>query len=255
MKMKWIAVGMVGLGLGMTSAAQDVTPPAAEQGSGQSPVRGRGMGVGGWAERGVLGTVTETASDSYTIKNEAGEVFTVHISPNTRIVKSSPPPAGPGQPGVDSGRGMGARRTPPQPIKADDIKPGDAIMAMGEVDQSAHSVGAVMVMLIDPERAKKMEEMRANFGKTWLVGRVTAVQETKVTLHSAVDNAEHNFVADENTSFRRRREPITLGDVHVGDSVRVDGAIKDGEFVASSVMVMMPPVRSGPVQRPGPPPQ
>jgi hypothetical protein len=58
----------------------------------------------------------------------------------------------------------------------------------------------------------------------------------------SLDNATHSFVADENTTFRKRREPITLADVQVGDNVRVEGAIKDGGILATTVVVMgMPP--------------
>jgi hypothetical protein len=70
-----------------------------------------------------------------------------------------------------------------------------------------------------------------------------------------VDNAPHTIVADENTLFRKRREPITLADVQVGDNIRVEGAVKEGVFVASAVTAMGPPVTGGPVPRPGPPPQ
>jgi len=40
-------------------------------------------------------------------------------------------------------------------------------------------VGAVVVLQLDPERAKQIREMEANFGKTWLMGKVTAINETK----------------------------------------------------------------------------
>ena len=56
-----------------------------------------------------------------------------------------------------------------------------------------------------------MREMEANYGKTWLMGRVTAINEVKVTLQGGPDNAVHTFIADENTTFRKRRDPITLG--------------------------------------------
>jgi len=142
--------------------------------------------------------------------------------------------------------------SPPTPIKASEIKVGDAIAAGGETDDKARSVGAVFVMLLDPERARAMRELQANFGKTWLMGRVTGVNETTVTVHSGVDNADHTFVADENTTFRKQREPITLGDVQVGDNVRIEGATKDGQFVAKTVSVMvMPSARGGPVKAPG----
>lgn len=227
--------------------AQDTpTPPQGLQnpGPGMGRGQGRGRGWGGFMGRGVGGTVTEVAADHYTIKNEAGETFTVHYSANTRVVKQ---PAQ--RPGPD------AMRTPPEAIKPADIHVGDVIMAAGEIDPAAKSVGATMVVKVDPQRAREMREMQANFGKTWLVGRVTAVHDTTVTLQSPMDNAEHTFVADENTSFRRHREPVTLADVPVGANVRVEGAVKEGVFVASSVMVMGPPVTGGPARREGPPPQ
>ena len=134
---------------------------------------------------------------------------------------------------------------------------GDAIAAVGEVDANARSVGAVAIFQIDPERAKQMREMQANYGKTWLMGRVTAIDEVKITLQGGPDNASHTFVADENTMFRKRREPITLPDIHVGDLMRVEGSVKDGTFVATSVAVMGAPPNRGTEQNgaPGAAPQ
>ncbi len=123
------------------------------------------------------------------------------------------------------------------------------------MDAAAKSVGAVVVFQIDPERAKQMREMQANYGKTWLMGKVTAINETKVTLQSGIDNAAHTFVADENTTFRKRREPITLGDVQVGDNVRVEGSMQQGVFMATTVAVMGPPANGGPMPARGNPPQ
>ena len=56
----------------------------------------------------------------------------------------------------------------------------------------------------------------------------------KVTLQGGPDNAAHTFVADENTTFRKRRDPITLGDIQVGDMVRVEG--RGEETVLSSLL-------------------
>ena len=195
------------------------------------------MGAG----HGTMGTVTEVAADHYTIKTDTGESYTIHFSANTRIVKQQ---VGPRQGG---GGGMGNGGNPPQPIKPSDIKVGDAVAAMGEVDAAAKSVGAVAVVQLDPERARQMREMQANYGKTWLMGKVTAINETKVSLLGTVDNAAHAFVADENTTFRKRRDPITLADVQVGDMVRVEGAVKDGTFMATSVSVMAMPLGGTPM--------
>jgi hypothetical protein len=227
---------LLALAMGIASA-QDAPAPAQSRGPGgwQGRRDGGMMGMG----RGTVGTVTEVAADHYTIKTEVGDQYVVHYSVNTRMLKQ---PAGrPRRTEGDEGE-----RTPPQPIKSTDIKVGDVIAASGEVDANAKSIGAVFVMQLDPERVKEMRAMEANFGKTWLAGRVTAINEVKVTLQGGPDNASHSFVADENTTFRKRREPITLADIQVGDMVRVDGAVKDGSFIATTVAVMTPQPSGGP---------
>lgn len=125
---------------------------------------------------------------------------------------------------------------------------------MGEVDAAGKSVGAVFIVQLDPERAKQMEEMRANYGKTWMMGKVTAIDGVKVTIAGSIDNLPLAFVADENTTFRKRREPITLADIQVGDMVRAEGALKDGTFTATAVNVMgMPQGGTPSVPRTAPP--
>ena len=193
---------------------------------------GRGM-MGGMAGRGVMGTVTEIASDHFMVKTEAGDIYTVHYSVNTRIMKAPPRPANDQQ---DREPYLGL----PMSIKATEIKVGDAIGASGEVDPAAKSVGAVAIIQIDPDTAKRMRQMQANYGKTWLMGRVTAINETQVTIQGGPDNATHTFSADENTTFRKRRDPITLADIQRGDLLRVQGALKDNAFGAATVFVMTP---------------
>ena len=264
MKARWItALALyVAFGAGMLAAQDAASPPAGTSGaqaqtgqqqtgqdqSGQQQ-RGRGRwGAGGMSMgRGVSGTVTDVASDHYTVKTEAGETYTIHYSANTRILKQQARTHSEGSTGARDREGAGGRGeggfggNPPLAIKPTDIKVGDAVAAMGEVDAAAKSVGAVMVLQIDPERARMMREMQANYGKTWLMGKVTAIDGVKVTLMGNIDNAAHSFVADENTTFRKRREPITLADIQVGDMVRAEGAVKDGSFVATSVNAMTPP--------------
>lgn len=256
------------LAFGSLAVAQDsVTPPspgaAQPQGSGlgSGGQHGGGWGGGMGMGRGLVGTVTEAAADHYTIKTETGETYTVHYSTNTRILKQQPrkPGEGQGEGRGQAGEGRGEGRqgggNPPTPIKPADIKVGDAIAAMGEIDAAAKSVGAVAVVQIDPERAKQMREMEANYGKTWLMGKVTAIDGAKVTLTGSVDHAEHSFVADENTSFRKRRDPITLADIQIGDMVRIEGAVKSGAFVATAVNALGAPPNGAPNgQRNGPPP-
>jgi hypothetical protein len=255
MKVRIFSAIVLGLALAAAASAQDApaaptagAPPAPSQGFGAGVWQGQhlragsggpwaGTGMGG---RGVTGVVTAAFTDRYTVKTEAGETYTVHFSANTRIMKQA---AGlrergaRGQGGQVSPDGEGGGN-PQQALKSTDIKVGDSIAALGEVDPAAKSVGAVVVLQIDPERAMQMREMQAKYGKTWLMGKVTAIDGVKVTIMGAMDNAAHVIVADENTTFRKRREPITLADIQVGDSVRAEGAVKDGSFLASAVNAM-----------------
>jgi Domain of unknown function (DUF5666) len=244
MKLRTFSLVVAAFALSAAALAQDSgAPPAAGQNAGQGPGggygrRGGGFG-GGMMGRGTMGTVTDVAADHYTIKTDAGEVYTVHFDSNTRIVKQEAGMRGEGG-GGGQGGGQGMGRTGgggAQQINASDIKVGDMIRVMGEVDATAKSVSARGVVKLDPATVQAMREMQANFGKTWLMGKVTAIDGAKITLTGSMDNAPHTVVADENTTFRKRRDPVTLADIQVGDTVRVDGALKEGVFTATAVNV------------------
>jgi len=284
MKLRLLPAMFAVLALTAAAVAQDPgTAPPPGQNSNQNSGQGNGGGNGqrggrggmggGMMGRGLMGTVTEVTADHYTIKTEMGDVYTVHFSANTRITKQPAGMRGPGGGGggQGTGRGSGYGRgpggngggNPPVEIKATDIKVGDAIAAAGDIDATAKSVGATRIVQLDPDTAKRMQEMAANFGKSWLQGKVTAINGTTITLIGALDNAPHTVVADENTTFRRRRDPITLADIQVGDTVRADGAVNNGVFTATAVSMgggMGGPPPNGPSGPPagapsGPPPQ
>ena len=128
MRIRFLFAIVFGVALTMTAFSQDAN-------SGQ-----RGGG-------GITGTVTEVAADHYIIKTDGGETYTIHFSANTRIMK---------QTARQRGEGGG---NPPQTLKSTDIKVGDAVAALGEVDAAVKSVGAVVVLQLDPERAKQIREM------------------------------------------------------------------------------------------------
>ena len=286
MKLRLLPAMFAILALTAAAVAQDpgsAPPPGQNSNQNSGPGNSGGYGQrgarGGMMGRGLMGTVTEVAADHYTIKTEMGEVYTIHFSANTRITRQAPGMRGPGGGGGGGGQGTGGGGygrgpggnggggNPPQEIKATDIKVGDAIAAAGDIDATQKSVGAMRVVLLDPETAKRMQEMVANFGKTWLQGKVTAINGTTITLIGALDNAPHTVAADENTTFRRRRDPITLADIQVGDTVRADGAVNNGVFTATAVSIgggMGGPPPNGPSgppsgapsgPPPGPPPQ
>ena len=274
MNLRFLTLATFAAALCTAAIAQDANPappdnqaPGMQGGYGQRG-DGMGMGIGAMAGRGIEGTVTEVAANHYTVKTYDGKTCTVHFGVNTRFMKQPPDERGGRGGGMGLGRGqgrggqaagsgrnsgggqaMGMGMRGGEPIKSSDIKVGDAIAAMGDLDPAGKSVGAMGVFLLDPERAKQMQRMQADYGKTWLMGKVTAVDGVKVTIMGGMDQKPHTFAADENTTFRERRSPITLADIKVGDMVRVEGALKDGAFTATSVNVMRVPAEMPRVPR------
>jgi len=184
-------------------------PP--EGGPGGGPPAGM-MGNG----RGVGGTVTAISGSTITIKTEEGDTYQILTSANSRIMKR-----------VDR---------QPEPVKVTDIHVGDVVMAGGEIDAKAKTVGAVFVMLLTPEQAAQAKKMREDFGKTWTAGEVTAIKDLTITVKRR-DGVTQDIVVDENTSFKKRRDSITLADIQVGDRLSAQGAPKGSAFLASSVTV------------------
>ena len=203
-----LAVTTLGFALAATSMGQ------AQQDDSVGPFDGnQGIGQVFGPGNGVRGTVTAVAADSFTIKTDEGETFRVFYSPNTRLVKDR------------------------QPIQAADVHVADMLFAGGLLDAKAKTLGAVLIVDID---AKQVREARASFGKTWLVGKVTAIQGVKITIERAGDKQAQVVAVDENTSFKKRRDEITLGDLKVGDMISSEGAIHDNTFVATVLRVMPP---------------
>ncbi len=208
--------------------AQEAPPQGGSMGSGQG---GGMMGPG----RGIGGAVTAISGSTITIKTEEGDTYQVLTSANSRIGKR-----------VD-------RQL--EPVKITDIHVGDSVMAGGEVDAKAKTIGAVFVMVLTPEQAAQAKKMREDFGKTWTAGEVTAIKDTDITIKRR-DGVIQTISVDENTSFKKRADSITLADIQVGDPLRATGALKGSSFVAATVNVgrMGGPGADGRGPRTGPAP-
>jgi hypothetical protein len=208
-----------------TLHAQDQPPQPNLSGQGRGYGRGGGMGMGmggmfGPGGGGTEGTVTAISGDNLTIKNEQGQTFTVETGPNTRVRKNR------------------------ELAKFSDIRVGDTIMAGGNLDDQAKTVGAMFVMVLDPQQAAQMEKMRATFGKTWTAGRVTAIRDLTLTVERP-DKTAQTIAVDENTVFRKRSregpQDITFPEIKVGDMVRADGSVQTGgNFLATTLDVAEP---------------
>ena len=151
---------------------------------------GEDLGRAFGPENGVRGTVTAAATDgNVSIRTDEGENYKVFYGPNTHLMKDR------------------------QPIAASEIHLGDMVMAGGLVDAKARTVGAIFLVDFD---ANEVRTARAGFGKTWIAGKVKTVKDLKITIERAGDKQTQVVAVDENTSFRKRKEDVTLADIKVG---------------------------------------
>lgn len=193
--------------------AQDAPPPQ-QQGPGGG--RGMGMFMGG---SGVHGTVTAISGNEITVKDEEGQVYKIETGPNTHFRKDR------------------------EEAKLSDLHTGDTVVAMGNMDDQSKTLGAMFVVVLDPQQVQRMEEMRASFGKTWTAGRVTAIRDLTLTVERP-DKLSQTITVNENTEFRKRGpdgpQDIAFPDIKVGDRVTARGALQSDTFVATEVTVMVP---------------
>ena len=216
-----------------SAGGQDASATPEPQGQGQ------GM-VGAFVDHGVRGTVTAVTGGNISVKTEQGDVYKIETGSNTRFRKQRDRRQA-GSTGTADTSSENAQ------VKISDIHVGDMIMAAGDKDDKAKTVGAVIVMIIDKEQ---YEKARADFGKTWTTGAIQSINETKITIKRP-DNVIQTIIVDENTSFRKRRDSITLADIKIGDNVSARGALQNGSFVATVLSVGGPGQGGGPGGGPG----
>jgi hypothetical protein len=185
---------------------------------------GDGAGEAGGEGEGDGEAVGEADDDvaTLTVKTEDGGLMQIVTTDNTRVMK---------------GRGV--------TVKISELKVGDGVMAAGNLDAPKKTLHAAVVFATD---AAQLAEMKANLGKTYIVGRVMAIDldDAKMTVERP-DHVAQTIGFDETTSFKRGRggrgavsaawqwaadrlihlppephqvrESITLADVKVGDNV------------------------------------
>jgi hypothetical protein len=199
-------------------APQTPPPDAQSQARGNRQFR-RGPGTGG--------TITAIAGNSITLKTRDGQTAQVNVTDQTRFRK---------------GR---------EDAKLSDLKVGDRIFVRGE---QKDGVWQAEVVAERPEggmgqggmgMGRRGGNFRENLGKTIIMGQITAVNGTQLTIQRP-DGVSQNITVDENTSFRKDNESVTLTDLKVGDHVFGRGELKNNVFVPSQLNVGQPPFGRGP---------
>jgi hypothetical protein len=215
--------------------------------------QGRGGGQFAGMQR-VGGEVTGVSGATVSIKDEKGVPFQVVTTDNTRIMKGRAAAGG-------DGGGSG-----PTAIKVADLKAGDGLIAMGNLDAPNKTLHAAMIIATD---AAQLKALKDNLGKTYIAGKVTAIDidNAKMTVLRS-DGVSQAIGFDETTSFKRGRanmnmngfgngegagrragaagagapaaESITLADIKVGDMVGGRGSVKGGVFIPGELSVATP---------------
>jgi hypothetical protein len=177
----------------------------------------------------VAGKVTAVTKDSLTIAPlTGGGPVTVKIGENTRIMKER------------------------QPVKLEEIKADETVFARGKLNGNV--MEAAIVGVINPEMIQRLQQngganggmmagfSREDLGKKFIAGEVKAINETKLTI-ARPDGQTQDIEVDENTSFKKGSESITLPEIKVGDFVRGRGELKENVFVPKELVVGRPQMR------------
>jgi Cu/Ag efflux protein CusF len=216
----WKLVVLAGFMSGILLQGQQPTAGAREgqsHGDQSRPEAGRRF-------RGVFGTITEISSSSLKLKMRDGTTATVHIGEETQFRKER------------------------QPAKLSDFKVGDNVAVRGDSTGNGSWNARMISSALNPDEARA--RFREGLGKQFVVGDIKSLDPPKITIQR-VDGVEQTIEADENTSFKRQNESITLPDLKAGDTVLARGELKDGVFVPSEIRVVDPQMAQRMKQRSG----
>jgi len=215
----WVIAAVVSL-IPVLAVAQDNPPkPAGNQAQGDQEQPGANWHRSEGRFQGVAGTITAIDKNQISLKTQDWKSVTVKLSSDTRYRKDR------------------------QPAALSDFKVGDMVMVGGD-PAGENTWNARFVA----SRSGAGRQMREGLGKEFIAGEIKAIDGTSLTI-LRVDGQTQTIQVDENTSFRKQGESITLADFKPGDRVFGRGELKNGTFVAA-VLNAGDPQQMG-VPRPG----
>jgi hypothetical protein len=136
--------------------------------------------------------------------------------------------------------------------KLADFKVGEAVVVRGT--PAGEDTWTAEVVAARPAMEARFRE---GLGKEFIVGEIKTIDGLKLTILRP-DGKTQTIAVDENTSFQKQGESITLADIKPGDRVFGRGALKDGTFVPAVLTVgdIREGLRmGGPPQQEAPPPR
>lgn len=200
-----------------TGQAQAPAPSAPGQEQGAPSAAGQRRGPNDGRGQGLFGKITAINKGSLELAKPDGTTVAVKITVKTEYRKDR------------------------QGAKLEDFKVGDIVFVRGE-ENADHSVTAQMI----GGRAGGGPEGGRGFGggggfgelgKDFVVGEVKSVDAPKLTVLRP-DNVTQTLELNEETSLRKGRDSITMGDIQPGDHVVVRGGVQNNMFVPKNVILL-----------------
>ena len=198
-KLSFLAILLALCVAGWAQGPDNAPPPDQPQGQQGGGRVGRRNGPG------VMGEVTAISGNTITVKTAEGS-STVNVTDQTRFRKDR------------------------QDAKLTDIKVGDHVFVRGQKG----SDGSVQAEMVAVPPAGMMGNMRDGLGKNFIMGEIKSINGTQIEI-ARPDGQTQTIAVDENTSFHKNRESVTLADFKAGDRVFGRGEMKNNVFVAATL--------------------
>lgn len=161
----------------------------------------------------IRGVVDHTSGSTVFVKAKSGAIYQIATGANTHFVKSG------------------------EVTPSDTAHAGDTVIAGGELDEKKRTLGAVFLAVVDAAELAQLDQRKAEWGKSWVAGTITAKQGTNLVVKRP-DGVVETVSVDEDTSFRKHHQSITFPDVQVGDGMTATGSAEKAVFVAKVLTVV-----------------
>jgi preprotein translocase subunit YajC len=223
-KVSFLAILLALCVAGWAQGSNNTPPPGQPQGQQE----GGGQRGGRRGGPGLMGEVTAISGNTITVKTMDGNAATVNVTDQTRFRKDR------------------------QDAKLTDVKVGDNVFVRGQKG----SDGSVQAEMVAVPPAGMMGNMRDGLGKNFIMGEIKSINGTQIEI-ARPDGQTQTIAVDENTSFHKNRESVTLADFKAGDRVFGRGEVKNNVFVAATLNEGQPGMGRSPRMGggEGPPPQ
>jgi hypothetical protein len=199
--MKWI---LISFWLLVSALCIAQTTPASPPSEDQSAPSAQDGHRNGQRPPGIAGTITAMDAHSITLKTREGQTAQVAVDDKTQYRKGRET-ATPG-----------------------DFKVGDIVFVRGE--KKGENAWQAAVVGSRGQNEGSGGNFAEGMGKRFIAGEVRSIDGTQLTIQRP-DGVTQKISVDEDTSFRKNGESITLADLKPGDHVFGRGELKDGVFV------------------------